>query len=177
MGSSFSKEKQGGSLLDAFCQRLLEFRRDYGQGPQSSREQEIQIQAEWARSLACENDLLIQPDFTWQSLRDAKDCFVGSEHFVDANPEIGRIVKITIPPAFGLLPGIVEISQGYGRVRSVIEAIDATPIEYLKRWIANNDVFQDDVHLESVIQWSQIILFLLLFLSPNIMVNLQVSKR
>jgi len=140
-------------VLDAFCQRLQKFRGDHDQGSESSREQEIQIQAEWACSLARENDFLIQPNFTWQSLRDAKDCFVGSEHFVDSNPEIGRVAKITIPSAFGLLPGIVNVSQGFGKIRQMIEAVDATPIEYLRRWIANNDVFQDDVHLESVIQW------------------------
>lgn len=111
------------------------------------------MQAEWACSLARENGFLIQPDYTWQSLRDALDCFVGSEHLVDSNPKIGRIAKVTIPSAFGLLPGIVDVSQGFGKIRQMIEAVDATPIEYLRRWIANNEVFQDDVRLESVIQW------------------------
>lgn len=140
-------------MLEAFSQRLQELRRDHDQSSQTTREQEIKIQAEFASSLARANDFLIEPDYSWEDLRDSKECFVGSEHLVDANPDIGRIAKITIPPAFGLIPGVVHLSQGFGKIRKTIEAVEATPIEYLKRWIANNDVFQDDVDLESVIKW------------------------
>lgn len=38
-------------------------------------------------------------------------------------------------------------------VRSV-ELRSATPLEYLERWICNNDVFGDRVALRSVVQWA-----------------------
>ncbi|CAN5888804.1 hypothetical protein BH11VER1_BH11VER1_00120 [soil metagenome] len=38
--------------------------------------------------------------------------------------------------------------------RLEIEFLPATPLEYLERWIAANDVFEDDVTLASVIRWT-----------------------
>ena len=37
--------------------------------------------------------------------------------------------------------------------REVIEFFPATPLEYLSRWSASNDVFGDDVQFVTVIQW------------------------
>ncbi|MGY8689343.1 MAG: hypothetical protein ACKVHP_16615, partial [Verrucomicrobiales bacterium] len=35
-----------------------------------------------------------------------------------------------------------------------VELIHATPLEYLRRWIAANEVFGDAVALESVVRWA-----------------------
>lgn len=35
-----------------------------------------------------------------------------------------------------------------------LEFIHATPLEYLERWMAANEVFEDDVRLTSVVEWS-----------------------
>ena len=69
--------------------------------------------------------------------------------------------KITIPPKFGLIPKIVAHPAVNLRGdpslpghRQAIEIVPATPLEYLERWIAANHVFEDDVRLTSVIEWS-----------------------
>ena len=43
---------------------------------------------------------------------------------------------------------------GIGGVsRQAIEPIEGTPLEYLERWLANNEVFSDQVYFESVLEW------------------------
>ena len=37
--------------------------------------------------------------------------------------------------------------------RDAIEFVHGTPLEYLERWKASNDIFGDDVRLTSVIAW------------------------
>ncbi|MGB6221513.1 hypothetical protein [Haloferula sp.] len=37
--------------------------------------------------------------------------------------------------------------------RKALEFFPATPIEYLERWQASNELFGDDVHLASVVKW------------------------
>ena len=72
----------------------------------------------------------------------------------------GLVVKTTIPPGFGLIPFVNRIRNGFanpddddGSYREAIEFRPATPLEYLDRWIANNEVFHDDVRVVSVIRW------------------------
>lgn len=72
----------------------------------------------------------------------------------------GLVVKTTIPPGFGLIPFVNRIRNGFanpddddGSYREAIEFRLATPLEYLDRWIANNEVFGDDVRVVSVVRW------------------------
>lgn len=73
-----------------------------------------------------------------------------------------RYRKTTIPPAFGLVPKVLEIpvvnlrnDPSIPATRKAIEFVHATPLEYLERWAASNEVFGDDVRLVSVIQWQE----------------------
>lgn len=71
----------------------------------------------------------------------------GSEH----------VIKLTIPPKFGLVPQVithfVPNLRGQPGTRQAIEFVPATPLEYLERWIAANEIFGDDVKLTAVIHW------------------------
>lgn len=66
------------------------------------------------------------------------------------------MVKITIPPKFGLIPQVLTHSvpnlRGEPGERKAIEFLPATPLEYLERWMAANEIFGDDVRLTSVIR-------------------------
>ena len=71
------------------------------------------------------------------------------------------MVKITVPPKFGLIPSVISTPRANLRDNPVvatfkeqIEFIHATPLEYLKRWMAANEVYEDDVKLTSVVEWS-----------------------
>lgn len=70
------------------------------------------------------------------------------------------MVKITIPPAFGLIPQLLSIpsvdlrgEDSEGQTRPSIEFAAATPLEYLERWQRANELFRDDVRLASVVEW------------------------
>jgi len=99
---------------------------------------------------------------SWQQFKSAADdLHFGTEHVVEFSDAHARVVKITIPPHFGLIPQVVTHPVVNLRddpetpfQRTEIEFLPATPLEYLERWIAANDVFEDDVTLASVIQWS-----------------------
>ncbi len=80
---------------------------------------------------------------------------------MEFDDEAGRVVKITVPPKFGLIPSVISVLQANLRddpaippFRQEIGFIHATPLEYLERWMAANEVFEDDVRLTSVIEWS-----------------------
>ena len=82
----------------------------------------------------------------------------GSEHLVELDSASGRALKITIPPAFGLVPRlktlpVVDLRSERPRSRQAIEFFPGTPLEYLERWHAANQVFGDDVRLASVVEW------------------------
>jgi hypothetical protein len=77
---------------------------------------------------------------------------------VDLDEDRKLVAKTTKPPGFGLIPALLKLPVAVRpgespRFRHAIEFIPATPIEYLVRWQMNNEVFGDDVRLESVIQW------------------------
>ena len=83
----------------------------------------------------------------------------GTEHVVELDAETGLVGKTTIPPAFGVVPlvKVYRIESANSDLRSEREEIGffgATPLEYLSRWISCNEIFNDDVNLAAVIQWS-----------------------
>jgi hypothetical protein len=93
--------------------------------------------------------------------QEASGSASGTEHLVELDPDARRVIKTTIPPAFGLVPRLrqlplVDLRNFSGEVnyREVIEFFNGTPLEYLTRWIASNDVFGDDVQLASVVRWA-----------------------
>lgn len=80
---------------------------------------------------------------------------------IEFDDEIGRVVKVTVPPKFGLISAVISTARVNLRddpaipaFRQQIEFIHATPLEYLERWMAANEVFEDDVKLTSVVEWS-----------------------
>lgn len=85
--------------------------------------------------------------------------FSGIEHLVEPEVCSGLFAKITRPPGFGLvpfvkrLPGISADPAKAAKSRDVLEFRHATPLEYLIRWSAANQVFGDAVELSSVVLW------------------------
>lgn len=86
--------------------------------------------------------------------------YCGTEHLVELSAVQGRVGKMTIPPAFGLIPRLIwhpvinlRDDPSIPPLRPSIEFFPATPLEYFERWIAANDVFGDDVMLTSVVRW------------------------
>lgn len=78
---------------------------------------------------------------------------------MELDAQTGLVGKTTIPPAFGLVPVVrqhsIPVLRGeVPQVRESIEFALASPLEYLTRWIASNEIFGDDVHLVSVIRWN-----------------------
>lgn len=85
---------------------------------------------------------------------------LGTEHMVELDTRAGLVGKTTIPPAFGLVPevccrrlAVLRPDVAGPCERDAIEFVPGTPLEYLARWMACNEVFRDDVHLVSVIRW------------------------
>ena len=119
-------------------------------------------EAQRACAVARELGILKSPGLTWPEFRQrSQDAHFGTEHLVELSPDFGRVAKITIPPKFGLVPKVVRHAMVSLRdspppsfQRSEIEFLPATPIEYLDRWIAANDIFGDDVQVSSVIEWA-----------------------
>ncbi len=99
---------------------------------------------------------MITPGETWEQFKAASESHLGTEHLVEFDEEIGRMVKITLPPKFGLIPKVLTHAvpnvRGEPGTRKAIEFIHATPLEYLERWIAANEVFGDDVKLASIVR-------------------------
>lgn len=101
-------------------------------------------------------------DQTFEEFRDTDpELRCGTEHLIEFDDEAGRVVKITVPPKFGLLPAVISTPQAnlrdepaIPRFRQEIGFIDASPLEYLERWMAANEVFEDDVRLTSVVEWA-----------------------
>lgn len=78
---------------------------------------------------------------------------------MELDPASGRVSKITVPPAFGLTPVLSpqrkidlqrpEASSHY----DTLELGHGGLLSYFERWLAANEVFDDDIRLESVIEW------------------------
>ncbi|MCW1921971.1 hypothetical protein OKA05_05370 [Luteolibacter arcticus] len=140
--------------LEAFLERLRELCVDHGTCDGDTRLGEIKNQARCAHALARELGILKRSDDPWERL----DVFRGSEHLVELDSISKRAVKLTIPPGFGLMPlltylPVVDLRSEKQSSRTAVEFFPATPIEYLERWQAANEVFGDDVRLASVIEW------------------------
>jgi hypothetical protein len=76
------------------------------------------------------------------------DAYIGTEHMVELEPQAGIVGKTTIPPTFGLTPAlrrhrlaVLRPDEDDPRMQDVIEFVPATPLEYLSRWLACNEVF------------------------------------
>lgn len=82
----------------------------------------------------------------------------GTEHAVESLPAERCMAKLTVPPKFGLIPRVlthpVPNLRGEPGSRQAIEFVPATPLEYLERWIAANEVLGDAVSLTAVIRWA-----------------------
>lgn len=147
--------------LETFLERLRDRCEDDGGCDGLDRPRRIQVEADRACALADELGILKRPDFTWEGLRQAESgLWVGTEHLVEFAPWEKRYSKTTIPPGFGLIPRLVRIPVANLRddptkpfFRMALEFVHATPIEYLERWEASNELFEDDVRLASVILW------------------------
>lgn len=80
---------------------------------------------------------------------------------VELDARAGLVGKPTIPPAFGLVPelrrhslAVLRLDADAPHEREAIEFVPATPLEYLSRWLASNEILGDDVRLVSVIHWT-----------------------
>lgn len=86
---------------------------------------------------------------TWEAFRAASsDLHFGTEHGAEVDEENARMVKITLPPKFGLISKVITHAapnlRGNPGTRKAIEFIHAKPIEYLERRLAANDILGDD---------------------------------
>jgi hypothetical protein len=147
--------------LEAFLKRLRDRCADHGGCHGADRDRCIEEQAQRALDLADELGLLKQPDFTFGDFRQMEpDLWSGTEHVVELSQPGMRYHKTTIPPAFGLIPKMIRVpvvdlraDPSQSKDRKAIEFVRATPLEYLERWQASNEIFSDDVRLTSVIAW------------------------
>jgi len=148
--------------LETFFERLRDLCQNHGGCLGQGRPERTCTQTEQAIALAAELGILKQPCMTWpEFLALCPEARIGTEHVVELDAQAGIVGKTTIPPAFGLIPDVRKIplavlqpDSGQSLFREAIEFVKATPLEYLSRWIASNDVFGDDVQLASVIQWA-----------------------
>ena len=86
---------------------------------------------------------------------------MGTEHVIELNPIRNGVGKTTQPSGFGLVAELIKVpvvknprDSDKQTFREAIEFVPGTPLEYLSRWMAANQLFGDDVRLASVIQWS-----------------------
>lgn len=147
--------------LVSFAKRLRDLCDNYGDCNGPERREQIRNQAQHALAVAAEFGLLREPDFSWSEfLGSSEGANIGTEHMVELDTASGLVGKTTIPPGFGVIPEVQRISVAVAnpdseaiREREAIEFVDATPLEYLSRWMASNEIFGDDVRLVSVIRW------------------------
>ena len=151
-----------GYTLETFHDRLRDLCADNFSSHGRHRPCLTQDQAQQAVALARQAGLLREASIGWAEFKATNtDLHYGSEHVVESDEAGEQMAKITIPPAFGLVPRVLEhpVIQLQGAknlplIRQAIEFVPATPLEYLERWLAANDVFEDDVRLTSVVQWA-----------------------
>lgn len=149
--------------LASFFERLRNVCADHSACHGEDRTDRIRAQAEQSVALAAELGILKRPEITWPEFigQISGDFKIGSEHVVDLSDEFKLVGKTTKPPHFGLVPEVRKLPvvenlrhPETSSFREVIEFFPATPLEYLSRWLASNEVFTDEVRLVSVIQWS-----------------------
>ncbi len=157
--------------LAAFRQRLLDLCSDDICRDGCDRTSLSKKQTEHVCAIARELGISKSPGIVWSQFRqgvEAKDSIggtapvhIGTEHLVEFSEKDALVVKITIPPHFGLVPRVFDhpvvnlrSDLSLPSHRMSLENVAALPLEYLDRWIAANDVFGDDVRLESVLEWA-----------------------
>ena len=147
-------------MLKAFSDRLRDLCQNDNKGAGEPRQNAIEGQTKSVAALARQFGILKASPDTYETVRDGGDDFIeGAEHLVGWSAKSGRIGKLTIPGKFGLAPAIVNRplvdlrNEQPNRLIRTIEFVPATPLEYLCRWADANDLFRDDVRLESIIEW------------------------
>lgn len=151
-----------GYPIETFRDRLRDLCDHHLGGDGGDRAGRIQEEAQQAIALAGEFGLLKVEKQNWDAFcRQNPDLHYGTEHAVESDAGGSLMVKITKPPGFGLIPTHVlhRIPNLRGEkstpdFRSAIEFQAASPLAYLNRWSAANEIFGDDVRLASVVSWS-----------------------
>ena len=145
-------------MLEALLDRLRHLHQDHEEGYGRERGELIKEQAEYACAFASEHGILATLEDNFSSIRSTE--FVGSEHLVDFSTEQHRVVKITVPKGFGLAPALISkpnplygLHENEDQHKKSVEFVHATPLEYLTRWSACNQLFSDDIRLHTVIRW------------------------
>ncbi|MDB6134052.1 MAG: hypothetical protein JWM59_2295 [Verrucomicrobiales bacterium] len=91
-------------------------------------------EAEQACAVGREYGILSVPGLTWaQFVAGSSDPHIGTEHLVEFQYDMGRVIKITIPPSFGLVPKVVTHAVPNLRgepegSRQALEFQNATPL-------------------------------------------------
>ena len=152
-------------MLEALLHELQDFHRDNEKGHEW-RGQVIQEQAQYACAFARKNELLEETPYSFDQFEadselGSTSLVRGAEHVVELDEHSHRIKKFTLPSGFGLTPKLLHHDQAHAdlrpelqRTKPSIEFVPATPLEYLARWHACNELFRDDVQLTTVILWS-----------------------
>ena len=147
-------------LLEAFLKRLHDLCNYYSACNGKERSDRIRAQTQQVVALATEFGILKTPGITWDKFKHGvSKKKIGTEHVVEFDEKSKLVGKTTIPSGFGLIPQLRKFPQVSLRDETLsfeekIEFFSATPLEYLTRWMANNEVFNDDVRLVSVIEWA-----------------------
>jgi len=155
-------------MLETLLNGLRDLHRNHEKGHGRKRSETIQEQAEYACAFARENSLLVEPEYSFSDLTAGNIAPVsgevglvrGAEHVVELDGLSGRMKKFTIPSGFGLTPKLLHhevanasLYQEHATTKPSIEFVEATPLEYLTRWHACNELFHDDVQLTTIILW------------------------
>ena len=151
-----------GYSLEAFHDGLRDLCSHHLEGDGHDRSSCAKDQAQQALALAGKLGLLKRASESWESFRSTNaDLHFGTERAVESDEWGERMAKVTIPANFGLVSRVLwhpvvnlRNDPELPKTRPSIEFVPATPLEYLARWIAANDVFGDDVKLTAVIQWA-----------------------
>jgi len=153
-------------MLEALLNELQDFHRDNQKSHGQGRGQAIQDQAQYACAFARKNGILEEAPYSFGEFKadtesGSTSLVRGAEHVVELDEFSHRIKKFTLPSGFGLTPKLLHHVQAHADLRPElqstkpsIEFVPATPLEYLTRWQACNDLFHDDVKLTTVILWS-----------------------
>lgn len=87
-----------GHSLEAFRDRLRDLCGHHLEGAGHDRTRLAKDQAEQACALGRELGLLRTPEVSWEHFTSASESHLGTEHLVEFDEELDRMVKITLPP-------------------------------------------------------------------------------
>ena len=156
-----SSEESHSYPIDSFYDRLRHVCEKDLSGFEGNRTSLAKEEALRSIIVARELGILKESELSWQEFETETKDFVhrGTEHIVEFSADSATVVKLTIPPKFGLIPGIHQRLKPNLRdptnpkIMFTVEFQQATPLEYLDRWMCSNDVFDDNVSLASVVLW------------------------